>query len=246
MTRSTRPQLPIWVTSIAVVAGLLASFPSDGVGQGVSCDSDLISGLPLPHVRISAAKAPLRVAPEPEGKIAVSLPPDISVALLEQSDGWFLVNYQDRDKYRRLYVSTMDAEGPAAASLDANQVQTQKWAIAHTRICEQIAGHRFAAKSFATAMVVAGLTTVIWRVYIEDVDHYGTAFALWSTASVASLVGTIYKSLRLTRAKRQLADLGSPTSFTGGGLMPGFGGARADLQFDAATRRLAVVAIWQR
>ena len=243
MAQSSRPQIRKWVTSIAVGACLLASFPSDGAGQGNPCDADPIAA--LPEIRTSAAKAPLRVAPEPDGKVVVTLPPNIKVALLDQVDGWFVVNYRDRNRYRRLYVSTQHAEGPSAANLDADQLQAQEWTAAHTRICEKIAGERFAAKSLAATTVAAGLTAIIWHVYIDDEDYYGTAFTVWSGMSVAALAGTVYKSLGLRNAKGELADLGSPPSFLDGGSLAGIGGARADLLFDVATRRLAIVGSWR-
>ena len=245
MAQSTRRQLPKWVTSIAVGAGLVASFPSDGAGQGIACDADQIAALPVPEIRISAAKAPLRVAPEPDGKVVVTLPTNIGVPLLDQADGWFMVNYRDRNEYRRLYVSTQDAEGPSAASLGADQVQAQEWTAAHTRICEKIGRERLARNSLLAGTMIAGLTTVIWHVYVDDDEHYGTAFAVWSGISVAALVGTVYKSFGLSRARKDLADFGGLPSFAGGDFMPSIGGARADLLFDAATRSLAVVASWR-
>ena len=132
-------------------------------------------------------------------------------------------------------------------SLEPHQVQVQEWAAAHTRACEKIAGERFATRSLAAATAIAGLSSVIWHVYVDDDDYYGTAFAMWSEISVASLVGTVYKAFGLSRANRALADLGPPSSVGGRPLrpLPGVGGARADLLFDAATRRLAVVATWR-
>ena len=245
MAQSTRRQLPKWVTSIAVGAGLLASFPSDGTGQGIACDADQIAALPVPEIRTSAAKAALRVAPEPDGKVVVTLPPNIGVPLLDQVDGWFVVNYRDRDKYRRLYVSTQDAEGPSAASLGADQLQAQEWTAAHTRICERIGREEFARNSLFVGTAIAGLTSVIWHLYVDDDEHYGTAFAVWSGISVAALVGTVYKSFGLYRAHRELENFGGFPSFADGGFLPSTGGARADLLFDAATRRLAVVASWR-
>ena len=109
-----------------------------------------------------------------------------------------------------------DAEGPSQASLEPRHVAAQEWAAAHTRACERIAGERFVARSLAAATVVAGLTSIIWHVYVDDDDHYGTAFGIWTGVSVASLMGTVYKAFTLSRAKRELRDLGPP-SFTGAG-----------------------------
>ena len=132
MARSTKLRLPTWVTPVAVTALLFAFRPADATGQvPVSCDADLLGTLRLPEIRTSAARAPLRVAPAGDAKVVITLPSDIKVPLLDQSDGWFAVSYRDRDRNRRLYVSAED-------------------------------------------------------VYVEDDEHYGTGFAVWSGISVVS------------------------------------------------------------
>lgn len=244
MAGSRNRQLPTWVAAVAVTGLLLATRPADGAGQGVACDVDLLGALQLPVIRTSAAKAPLRVAPESDARVVITLPPDIKVALLDRSDGWFAVSYRDRDRNRRLYVSEQDAEGPSQASLSPRQIQVLEWANEHARACDRVAGARFAVKSLAAAAVIAGLTSIIWHVYIEDDDHYGTGFAVWSSVSVASLVGVAYKAIGLSHAKKDVAELGGP-SFAGASAPYGRGGVGADLRFDAATRRLAVVATWR-
>lgn len=244
MAESTRLQPLTWLTSIAVGAGLLAPFPADGSGQGVGCHASLAGTLPLPEIRISAAKAPLRVSPRPDAKAVVSLPPDIEVALLDQVEGWYVVGYRDGDRNRRLYVAAQDAEGPSAASLDPRQVRAQEWATAHTLACERIAGERLAVRSLAAATVIAGLTSIIWHVYVEDDDYYGTGFAVWSGISVGSLVGAVYKAFGLTRAKRALRDLGPPSS-TGAGTPLHLVRLGGDLRFDTGMKRLELVATWR-
>lgn len=244
MAGSTRTQLSRWSASVAVGAAVLASFPADGTAQGIPCDAGLAPALNLPEVRTSAAKAPLRVEPGRSAKVFVTLPPDIRVGLLDESDGWFAVRYRDGDTHRRLYVSAGDVEGPSQASLDPRRVAAQEWAAAHTRACERIAGDRLVVKSLAAATVVAGLTSIIWHKYIDDDEHYGTAFGIWTSVSVLALAGTVYKAFGLIRAKRSLAELGPP-SVTRDGLVAGPGSVRADLRFDAAARRLAVVATWR-
>ena len=242
MDESTRLQLFPWLASIAVVAGLLAFVPTDGSGQ-VACNASLTGTLPLPEIRISAAKAPLRVSPRPDAKTIVSLPPDIEVALLDESDGWYVVGYRDGDRNRRLYVAVQDAEGPAAASLEPRQVRAQEWAAAHTLACERVAGERRAVRSLAAAAVIAGLTSIIWHVYIDDDDYFGTGFAVWSGISVGSLVGAVYKAFGLSRARRALRDLGSPSSASAG-TQQRLVGLGADLRFDTGMKRLALVATW--
>jgi len=223
---------------------MLASFPADGTAQAISCDASLAAALDLPEVRTSVAKAALRVEPSRNAKVVVTLPPDIPVSLLDESDGWFTVRYRDRDRHRRLYVSAQDVEAPSLASLEPRQVAAQEWAASHTRACERIARESFLVRSLAAATVVAGLTSIIWHVYIDDDARYGTAFGIWTGVSVASLAGTVYKAFGLSRARKSLAELGPP-AVTGGGLAAGPGSARADLRFDAATRRLALVATWR-
>lgn len=244
MTRSREPQHPTWVTSFAIGAVLLACVPVDGAGQDVACDVNLIGALQLPEITTSSAKSPLRVAPDGDARVAVTLPPDINVALLDQSDEWFVVGYQDSDMNRRLYVSTQDAEGPSQVSLAPRQLQAQEWAIAHGQACERVAGQRFAVRSLAAASVFAGLTSIIWHVYVEDDEHYGTGFGVWSSISVVSLVGAVYKGFSLSRAKKTLTEIGSP-SFMNAGSLAGFGEVQADFRFDAAATRLAVVATWR-
>lgn len=245
MAKSRKRQLPAWVTSVAVTALLFATHPADGTGQvPVACDADLVGTLRLPEIRTSAAKSPLRVAPASDAKVVITLPPDITVPLLDRSDGWFAVSYRDRDRNRRLYVSAGDADGPSQTSLAPSQVQAQEWANAHARACDRVEGARFAVRSFAAAGVIAGLTSIIWHVYIEDDEHYGTGFAAWSAISVVSLVGAVYKTIGLTKAKNAVRELGGP-SFAGAGSLPGFGGVSADLRFDADMRRLALVAKWR-
>ena len=243
MAGSTRRQLVAGITSIAVGAALLVSFPADGVGQGIPCDASLAPPLELPEVLTSATRAPLREEPSRDANVVVTLPPDIRVDLLDESDGWFAVRYRDRDRHRRLYVSARDAEGPSRASLEPRQVAAQEWAAAHTRACERIAGERFVARSLAAATVVAGLTSIIWHVYVDDDDHYGTAFGIWTGVSVASLMGTVYKAFVLSRAKRELRDLGPP-SFTGAGTLPRLVRLGGELRFDARMRRIELVAAW--
>ena len=244
MARSTRKQLSGGITTIAVGAALLASFPADGAGQGIPCDASLAAPMDLPEVRTSAAKAPLRVEPSRNARVVVTLPPDIRVGLLDESDGWFAVRYRDRDSHRRLYVSAQDVDGPAQASLEPRHIAAQEWAAAHTRACERIAGERFLVRSLAAATVVAGLTSIIWHAYVDDDDRYGTAFGIWTGVSVASLVGTVYKAFGLSRAKKSLKDLGPPSS-AGAGTGPRLLGMGADLRFDTGTRRLALVATWR-
>lgn len=224
---------------------MLVSLPSDGIGQAIPCGADLKDFMSLPEIRTSAAKAALRVAPESDAKAVVTLPPDIELSLLDQSGEWLAVGYRDRNGYRRLYLSSQDAEDPAAAGLGPRQIQAQKWATAHAKGCEEIARQNFAAKSFAVASVVAGLTSIIWHVYVDDDDHYGTAFAVWTGISAASLVGTVYKALLLRRARGELTNLGGPPSFAHAGAPPGPGGAGVDLRFDAGTGRVAIVATWR-
>lgn len=245
MARSTTHQLTPWFAVPAVAVGLLASFASDGAAQGLACDTDHIGSLPMPEVRVSGSKAAFRAAPEPDAKVVITLPRDIRVPLLDRSDEWYVVGYRDRDRYRRLFVSVEEAEGPPAANLEPHQVQVQEWATSHTRTCERIAREAFATKSLAVATVAAGLTSIVWHVYVDDDDHYGTAFAVWTGIAAASLVGTVYKALVLGRVKGELADLGGPPSFARGGGSPAIGPLRGDLLVDAARRRLAVVATWR-
>ena len=243
MARRGRRRIRRGAPGFAVGACLVALSAPDIAGQAIPCDDDLIGSLQLPDIRTSAARAPLRVAPEPDAKVVVTLPADIAVPLLEELDGWFLVNHRHGGGYRRLYVSARDAELSSAEGPGPRQAQVQEWAAAHSLACERIAGQRFAVKSFAAAAVVAGLTSIIWRVYIEDDDHYGTGFGVWTAVSIVSLVGAIYKGYALSRAKKSLADLGAP-SFAAGGATAGL--PRADLRFDPVTGRLAVVAAWRR
>lgn len=245
MAESTRPQLVARRTSIVVGAGLLAFFPADGSGQDVACDVSLAGTVPLPEIRISAAKAPLRVSPGPDARAVVSLPPDIAVALLGQSDEWYAVGYRDGDRNRRLYVAARDAEGPAPESVDSRQIRAQEWATAHTLACERIAGERRAVRSLAAATVVAGLTSIIWHVYIDDDDYYGTGFAVWTGISVGSLLGTVYKAFGLGRARRTLRDLGPPSYAGGAGTLPRRLRLEGDLRFDTGRGRLAAVATWR-
>ena len=244
MAGSTRKQLARGITSVAAGAALLVSFPADGTGQGIPCDASVAAPLELPEIRTSAARAPLREEPSRDANVVVTLPPDIRVALLDESDGWYTVRYRDRDSHRRLYVSAKDAEGPSQASLEPRHVAAQEWAAAHTRACERIAGERFVARSLAAATVVAGLTSIIWHVYVDDDDHYGTAFGIWTGVSVASLVGTVYKAFVLRRAKRELRDLGPP-SFAGAGTPSRLARLGGDLRFDTGMKRLALVATWR-
>ena len=244
MARSTKTQLSRGIIPIAAGATLLAFFPLGGTGQNLPCDADLAAALDLPEVRTSAARAPLRVEPSRNAKVVVTLPPDIRVSLLEESDGWFAVRYRDRDRHRRLYVSAQDVEGPSQASLEPRHAAAQEWAAAHTRACERIAGERFVVRSLAAATVVAGLTSIIWHVYIDDDDRYGTAFGIWTGVSLVSLAGTIYKAFGLSRAKRSLAELGPP-SIAGGGSLPGPAGISADLRLDTGMKRIALVATWR-
>lgn len=243
MAESTRLQPFPWLASIVVGAGLLASFPVHGTGQ-VACNSSLTGTLPLPEIRTSAAKVPLRVSPRQDAKTIVSLPPDIEVPLLDESDGWYAVGYRDGDRNRRLYVAAQDAEGPAAASLQPRQVRAQEWATAHTLACERIAGERRVVRSLAAATAVAGLTSIIWHVYIDDDDYYGTGFAVWSGISVGSLVGAVYKAFGLSRAKGALRDLGSP-SYAGAETPSRLVRLGGDLRFDTGMKRLALVATWR-
>ena len=245
MAKSRKRQHPAWITSVAVAALLPAIHPADGTGQvPVACDADLLGTLRLPEVRTSAAKAPLRVAPASDAKVVITLPPDITVPLLDRTDGWFAVSYRDRDRNRRLYVSAGDADGPSQTSLAPSQVQAQEWANSHARACDRVAGARFAVRSFAAAAVFAGLTSIIWHVYIEDDEHYGTGFAVWSAVSVVSLVGAVYKTIGLANAKKAVRELGGP-SFARAGSLPGLAGVSADLRFDAGMRRLAFLATWR-
>lgn len=244
MTKSKRTHLPARAASIAAGIVLLATSAEDGGAQGVACDVDLLGALQLPEIRTSAAKAPLRVAPERDARVVITLPPDIRVALLGQSDEWFTVSYRHSDRNRRLHVSAQDAEGPSQASLAPRQIRAQEWAAAHAQGCDRVAGARFGVKSFAAASVIAGLTSIIWRVYIEDDDHYGTGFAVWTGISIASLVGVVYKTIGLSHARKALAELGSP-SFSGTGSRPGPAGVGAGLRFDASPGRLAAVATWR-
>lgn len=244
MAESTRLQSFAWLTSIAVGAGLLASLPADGTGQEVACDARLTGTLALPEIRISAAKAPLRVSPEPDARTVVSLPPDIEVALLDRMDEWYVVGYRDGDRNRRLYVAARDAEGPAAASLDPRQVRAQEWATAHTLACERIAGEKRAARSLAAAGAFAGLTSIIWHKYIDDDDYYGTGFAVWSGISVGSFVGAVYKAFGLRSARKALRDLGPPSA-TADGTDSRVVRLEADLRFDMGMNRLALVAAWR-
>ena len=154
------------------------------------------------------------------------------------------MSYRHRDRNRRLYVSGQDAEGPSPASLAPRQVQAQEWAAAHALACERVAGTRFAARSFAAGAVIAGLTSIIWHVYIEDDTHYGTGFAIWSGISIVSLVGAAYKFIGLGQAKKAVRELGWP-SLAGAGFVPGSADVSGDLRFDAGTKRLAFVATWR-
>lgn len=242
MARRGRRRFRRCAAALAVGAGLAAALPPDSAGQVIACDDDMIGSLRLPEIRTSAARVPLREAPESDARVVVTLPPDIALPLLAEVDGWFLVNHRHGGAYRRLYVSARDARHTSAERPGPRQVQVQEWAAAHALACERIAGQRFAVKSFAAAAVVAGLTSIIWRVYIEDDDHYGTGFGVWTAVSIVSLVGAVYKGYALSRAKKALADLGAP-SFAGGGATTGL--PRADLRFDPVTGRLAVVAAWR-
>ena len=261
MVTATRRQLRTWVAA-SIGTGLLA-FPSHGASQPVTCDADLMPALPIPELRISAAKAELRVAPESDGKVVVTLPQDIGVPLLGQHDGWFIVNYRDGNRYRRLYVSSLAGEGPSAADYGPRHVAAQRWSDAHSRICGKISGRRTAARSFVGGALLAGVSAVIWRVFVKDDDdfhfddgyghtwnfesdnRYGTAIAVWTAMSAGAFVGAVYQGIRLRRAKEELSDLGRPRMDTGGVLLPGFGGARGDLLFDTATRRPGVVVTWR-
>lgn len=243
MARRVRHRIRRCAPGFAVGACLVALSAPDIAGQAIPCDDNLIGSLRLPEIRTSAARVPLREAPESDARVVVTLPPDIALPLLAEEDGWFLVNHRHGGAYRRLYVSTRDAQLSSAASAGPRQAQVQEWAAAHSLACERIAGQRFAVKSFAAAAVVAGLTSIIWRVYIEDDDHYGTGFGVWTAVSIVSLVGAVYKGYALSRAKKALADLGAP-SFAAGGATAGL--PRPDLRFDPVTGRLAVVAAWRR
>ena len=244
MAESTRLKSFAWLPSIAVGAGLFAFLPAGGTGQEVACDARLNGTLSLPEIRISAARAPLRVSPEPDARTVVSLPPDIEVALLHRTDEWYVVGYRDGDRNRRLYVAVQDAEGPAAASLDPQQVRAQEWATAHTLACERIAGEKRAVRSLAAAAAFAGLTSIIWHKYIDDDDYYGTGLAVWSGISVGSFVGAVYKAFGVRSARKALRDLGPPSS-TAGGLASRLVRLEPDLRFDTGMNRLALVAAWR-
>ena len=262
MVTATGRQLRTWVTACRIAAGLLA-FPSLGTSQPATCDADLLPALPVPELRISAAKAELRMAPESDGKVAVTLPQDITVPLLGQYDGWFVVNYRDRNRYRRLYVSSLAAEVPSAKDYGPRHFAAQRWSNAHSRICGKISRARTATRAFAGGALLAGVSAIIWRAYVKDDDgfsfddgnghawefetdnRYGTVLAVWTAMGVGAFLGAVYQGIRLRQAGEELSDLGWPRLNTGGVLLPGFGGARGDLLFDTATGRQAVVLTWQ-
>lgn len=257
-TASTR-QLRRRATGCCVAAGLFA-FPSHGASQAVTCDADLLPALPVPELRISAPKAELRVAPESDGKVVITLPQDVEVPVLGRHDGWFVVNYRDENRYRRLYMSAQAAEPPPATNYRPGHIAAQRWSDSHSRICGKISGAKTATASFAGAALLAGAATVVWRKYVDEEvrnvkdgvelieetgGRYRPVLALWTALSMGAVAGAVYQGIRLWRANNELAELGWPRFNNGGVPLPGFGRARGDLVYHPATGRQALVVNWQ-
>lgn len=258
MVGTTRPQLRIRVAACSIAAGFFA-FPSHGAGQAVTCDADLLPVLPVPELRISAPKAELRVAPKSDGKVVITLPQDVEVPVLGRHNGWFVVDYLNENRYRRLYMSAAAAESPPTTDYGPGHTAAQRWSNSHSRICGKISGARAAKRSFVGAALLAGTATLVWQVFVdkeirlekngvawtETADRYRPVLAVWAGISVGALAGAVYQGIRLRRANNELADLGWPSLNNGGVLLPGLGRARGDLVYHSATRRQALVVNWQ-
>lgn len=262
MIAPTRQQLRTWFAACSIAATLLA-LPSHGAGQPVTCDADRMPALPLPELRISQPTAELRTAPESDGRVVITLPQDVEVPLLGRHDGWFVVNYRDGNRYRRLFMSAQAAESPLSADHGPRNFAAQRWSDAHSRICAKVSRARTAAKSFVGGALLAGASGLLLRALFEDDDdyyyednghawhfetenRYGKILAVWTGVSVAGIAGAAYQAIRLRQSRKELADLGSPPLHNGGGLpLPRLGGARGDLRFDSATGRQALVVTWQ-
>ena len=262
MITATGRQLRTWFAAFLIAAGPL-TIPAHGDGQPVTCDADRLPALPVPQLRISAPAAELRDAPESDGKVVITLPRDLEVPLLGRQDGWFIVNYRDGNRYRRLFMSARAAENPLAAGYGPRNFAAQRWSDAHSSICAKVSRARTVRKSFVGGALLAGASVLVLRAFLEDDDdfhyeidgrawtfenenRYGTILGVWTGASVAAIVGAVYQSIRLRQASRELADLGWPRLDNGGGFpLPRLGGARGDLLFDSATRRQALAVTWQ-
>ena len=248
-----------WVTACRVAAGLFA-FPSHGASQAATCHADLLPALPVPELRISAPKAELRVAPESDGKVVVTLPQDIEVPVLGRHNGWFVVNYRHANRYRRLYLAAHAAELPATTDYHPEQIAAQRWSDSHSRICGRVSAARTAAGSFAASALLAGVGAVVWHVFVDNEirlvrdgvewteetgGRYRPVMAVWAAVSVGAIAGAVYQGIRLWRANNELAELGWPRLNNGGLPLRGLGGARGDLLLDAATGRQGVLVTWQ-
>lgn len=249
----------IWVTACCVVACVF-SFASHGTSQEITCDADLLPPLPIPDLRISAPKAELRVAPESDGKVVITLPQDADVPVLGRHNGWFVVNYRNENRYRRLYLSADAAEFPPTTLHPPGRIAAQRWSDSHSRICGKIWRARTATQSFAAGALLAGVGALVWHVFVDDEirnadgdfelveetsGHYRPVMAVWAALSVGAMVGAVYQGIRLWKANDELGELGWPRLNNGGVPLRGLGGARGDLLLDAATGRQGVLVTWQ-